>query len=173
VVVSGAGVTADAALALVLLERLGQSKASVLVETLERWSAQGYALSKTPTVVGPRKGPGDLAIEPKPYVATTRAGVAVRQAGTGAGRYPTVYVASGRALPATAPAGTVVHVPSADLVNADGTPKPAKELWAMLTKAGVPRYAELVCVADDPGEAAVTYVVLKLMGYPDVKVLLP
>jgi hypothetical protein len=38
-------------------------------------------------------------------------------------------------------------------------------------KAGVPRSAELVCVADDPGEAAVNYFILKLMGYPDVKVL--
>jgi hypothetical protein len=29
---------------------------------------------------------------------------------------------------------------------------------------------EIVCVSDDPGEAAVSYYVLKLMGYPDVKV---
>jgi 3-mercaptopyruvate sulfurtransferase SseA len=66
----------------------------------------------------------------------------------------------------------VVHVPHTDLLNADGTPKAAKDLWTILTKAGVPRYAELVCVADDPGEAAVNYVVFKLMGFPDVKVLI-
>jgi 3-mercaptopyruvate sulfurtransferase SseA len=63
------------------------------------------------------------------------------------------------------------HVASIDLVNADGTPKAAKEIRDILTNAGVPRYAELVCTSDDPGEAAVNYFVRKLMGYPDVKVL--
>lgn len=52
-----------------------------------------------------------------------------------------------------------------------GTFRAAKDACSVLTKAGVPGYAELVCVSDDIGEAAVTYVVLKLMGYPDIKVL--
>ena len=67
--------------------------------------------------------------------------------------------------------GTVVHVPYTELLNPDGTPKAAKDIWNILTKAGVPRYGELVCLSDDPGEAAVTYFILKLMGYADVKVL--
>jgi len=57
-----------------------------------------------------------------------------------------------------------------DLLNADGTPKAAKDIWAVLTKAGVPRYAEIVSFSDDPGEAAANYFVFKLMGFPDVKV---
>jgi 3-mercaptopyruvate sulfurtransferase SseA len=39
-------------------------------------------------------------------------------------------------------------------------------------KAGVPRYAEIIVYSDEPGEAAVNYFVMKLMGYPDVKVML-
>jgi thiosulfate/3-mercaptopyruvate sulfurtransferase len=39
-------------------------------------------------------------------------------------------------------------------------------------KAGVSRYAEIICVSDDPAEAAVSYFILKLMGFPDVKLLL-
>ena len=35
----------------------------------------------------------------------------------------------------------------------------------------MPRYAEIVTFSDDPGEAAVNYYLLKLMGYPDVKAL--
>ena len=50
--------------------------------------------------------------------------------------------------------------------------KPAKAIWAALSKAGVPRYANLVATADDPGVAAVGYVVLKLMGYGQVQVAL-
>jgi 3-mercaptopyruvate sulfurtransferase SseA len=96
--------------------------------------------------------------------------VVVADARQTTGIYPKVFVASGAALPAQPPAGAVVHVPYTALVNADGTPKPAADIWNTLKKAGVPRYAELVCVSDDAGEAAVNYVVLKLMGYPDVKV---
>jgi 3-mercaptopyruvate sulfurtransferase SseA len=69
------------------------------------------------------------------------------------------------------PEGKVIHVPYTDLIEANGTPKAAKDIWAALTKAGVPRYAELVAISDDPGEAAANYFILKLMGYPDAKVL--
>jgi len=51
------------------------------------------------------------------------------------------------------------------------TPKAAKDIWAALVKAGLPRYAEIISFSDDPGEAAANYFILKLMGYPDVKVL--
>lgn len=66
----------------------------------------------------------------------------------------------------------MIQVPYASLLNADGTPKPAKDLWTTLAKAGVPRYAEIVTFLDDPGEAAANRFILKLMGFPDAKVLL-
>jgi len=87
------------------------------------------------------------------------------------GLYPKVFIASGNTLPAKTPDGKVVHVPHTDLLNTDGTPKAAKDIWSILTKAGVPRYAELVCFSDDPGEAASQLFILKLMGFPDIKVL--
>jgi 3-mercaptopyruvate sulfurtransferase SseA len=83
-----------------------------------------------------------------------------------------VYIASGAALPADAPPGTVIHMPASRLVNEDGSVKPAAELWAMISKAGVARHAQLVFVADDVGEAAMNYTVFQLMGYPDLRVLL-
>ena len=61
-------------------------------------------------------------------------------------------------------------MPYTELLNADGSPKPAKDIWSIIAKAGVPRYAEIVCFSDDPGEAAVNYYILKLMGFPDIKV---
>jgi 3-mercaptopyruvate sulfurtransferase SseA len=69
------------------------------------------------------------------------------------------------------PEGKVIHVPYTDLLNANGTPKAANDIWNILVKAGVPRYGEMISISDDPGEAAVNYFILKLMGYPDVKVL--
>jgi thiosulfate/3-mercaptopyruvate sulfurtransferase len=112
-----------------------------------------------------------VSIEPKPYAMNVRPDIVIADPTASEGLYPKVFIASGKGMPARAPDGTVVHVPYTDLLNADGTPKAAKDIWNILTKAGVPRYAELVCLSDDPAEAAVSYVVLKLMGYPDVKVL--
>ena len=50
--------------------------------------------------------------------------------------------------------------------------KPAGAAWKILAAAGVGRYARVLCVAADPAEAAVAYVVLKMLGFPDVAVLL-
>lgn len=173
VVVSGAGLTKEAALAFVMLEQLGQSRVSLLTDPASDWTKGGLKLATAPTAVGPKKGPGDLSIPPATYPANVRAGVIVADAKSTHGVYPKVFVVSGATVSAQAPDGKVVHVPYTDLLNADGMPKPAKDLWTVLTKAGVPRYAELVCYSDDPAEAAVNYFVLKLMGYPDVKVLAP
>lgn len=57
-------------------------------------------------------------------------------------------------------------MPARRLLN---TSTSGPQAWILLAKAGVPRDAEIVAFADDPGEAAVNYCVLKLMGFADVK----
>ena len=171
VVISGAGLTKDAALAFVMLEKLGQKKVSVFMDSMDKWSQRGLAVTKDATVVAPKKVPQDLSITPKTYPGNFRKDVIIGDPKSTQGVYPKVFIASGKDLPAKAQDGIVVHVPYTDLLNADGTLKAAKDIWNILAKAGVPRYAELVCFSDDPGEAAVNYFILKLMGYPDIKVL--
>ena len=164
VVVSGAGLDKDSALAFLLLERLGQQRVSVFMDSQEKSVQAGLALAdpKTPTAPSPLSAS---------YSATPREGVLIGSPSDTRGVYPKVFVASGKQVPVRVPEGKVVHVPYTELLNADGTPKAAKDIWKTLVKAGVPRYAELVSFSDDPGEAAVNYFVLKLMGFPDVKVL--
>jgi len=171
VVISGAGLTKDAALAFVMLEKLRQKKVSVLMDSMEKWAALGLSVKKDATVVGPKKAPQDPSIPPTTYPGNVRKDVIIADPKSTQGAYPKVLIASGPNVPAKAQDGKVVHVPYTDLLNADGTPKAAKDIWNILAKAGVPRYAELVCFSDDPGEAAVNYFILKLMGYPDIKVL--
>src|SRR5215470_8941 len=173
VVISGAGVTKDSALAFVMLEKLGQKKVSVFIDSMDTWTQRGQKLSKEATAVRPKKGPRDVSIPPTTYPENFRKDVVITDAKSSQGAYPKVYIASGKDMPAKSHDGKVVHVPYTDLLNADGTPKAAKDIWNILAKAGVPRYAELVFFSDDPGEAAVNYFVLKLMGYPDFKVLVP
>lgn len=170
VIVSGAGLTKESALAFLALEQLGQKKTSVFIDSFEQWTKHGYTLSNKPTIVGAKKMPYDTAITPTDYAVRVRNGVVVTSATGTQGVYPKVFIASGKELPAKPQDGKVVHVPYTELLNSDGTPKAAKDIFAILSKAGVPRYAELVCISDDPSEAAVNYYVLKLMGYPDIKV---
>jgi 3-mercaptopyruvate sulfurtransferase SseA len=172
VIVSEKGLTPDSALAYLMLERLGQKRVSVLTDSVDDWGFAGLPLEKATDVADPKKPPPGMFTKPRAYPVSLRQGAVVNNAQGTSGIYPKIYIASGKALPAKVPDGKVIHVPYTDLINADGSPKAAKDIWNTLVKAGVPRYAELISVADEPGEAAANYFILKLMGYPDVKVLL-
>ena len=163
VIVSEGGLTPNAAIAFLALERAGQKKVSVMMESVDDWGLKGFTITKDATIVGAPKSPQDHAVPPATYPAA-------KEQARPASVYPRVLLVSGKKAPEKTPEGKVVHVPYTDLLNANGTPKPANEIWKILVKAGVPRYAEIICVSDDPGEAAVNYFVLKMMGYPDVKV---
>ena len=171
VIVSSGGLNPGSALAFAALERAGQRKVSVMMDSTDEWGMKGHPLTKAPTRVGAPTSPADAAVPAVSYAVTPRAGIVSKDAQPGTGAYPKVFVASGARVPDKALGGKVVHVPWTDLVTAEGHPKPAHDLWTILVKAGVPRYAEIVVYADDPGEAAVNYYVLKLMGYPDVRML--
>ena len=170
VIVSEKGLNPDSALAFVMLKELGQKRVSVLSDSVDDWGFAGFPLEKASDAADAKQAMRARFTAPRPYPVSLQPGIVVSDTGTH-GLYPKIYIASGKSLPARTPAGKVIHVPYTDLVNADGTPKAAQEIWNTLVKAGVPRYAELVSVSDDPGEAAANYFVLKLMGYPDVKVL--
>lgn len=172
VIISGKGISQDAALAFLMLENLGQIKTSVFLDSHERWVELGFKLTKDATIVSAQKIPDVLSILPNDYPENIRRDVIIADSKSTQGHYPKVFIASGKNVPAKAQEGKVVHVPYTDLLNSDGTPKAAKDIWKILSAAGVPRYAELVCYSDDPGEAAVNYFILKLMGYPDIKVLM-
>ena len=171
VLVSGTGITKESALAFMMLERLGQQKVSIFTDSFDSWTKQGQKITSDATFIGPRSATQPLAIAPTTYKPSLRDGIIIANAASTHDVYPKVFIASGKDMPAKAQDGKVVHLPYTDLLNPDGTPKTATEIWKTLAKAGVPRYAELVCISDDPGEAAANYFILKLMGFPDVKVL--
>jgi 3-mercaptopyruvate sulfurtransferase SseA len=163
VIVSSGGLNADSALAFVMLERMGHKRISLLSDSVDEWGFAGLPLEKA-------AAPAAAA---RDYPLQLRAGILAGDSREARGPYPKIYLASGKALPAKLPEGKAIHVPFSDLVGADGKPKAAKDIWSILEKAGLTRYAEIVTVSDEPGEAAANYFILKLMGFPDVKVLLP
>ncbi len=171
VIVSDGGLNANSALAFVMLEKLGQKRVSILADSVDDWGLGGFTLTKEATTVGPRKSPKDIAVPATTFLADVRSGVLTSELSNIPGAYPKIYIASGKTMPSKTQDGKVIHVPYTDLVTAEGAPKAAKDIWTILVKAGVPRYAEIICISDDPGEAAANYFILKLLGYPDVKVL--
>ena len=162
VIVSERGLNADSALAFLMLERVGQKRVSVLADSVDDWAFAGFPIEKDAK---------DPSAAPTSYPVSHQAGLVTSERREAPGLYPKVYLASGKSLPSNVPEGKVIHLPYTDLVNADGKPKAAMEIWNTLVKAGVPRYAEIVTFSDDPGEAAANYFILKTMGYPDIKVL--
>lgn len=171
VIVSGKGLTPDAALAFVTLEQLGQQRVSIFLDSLDTWAGKGYPLRDKPTIVAPKASRNDLAVPPVAYAASPRDDIVLDKAPSASGTFPLVYIASGETLPAKRPDGKIVHVPYTSLLDANGAPKSAAEIWKILADAGVPRFAELVTISDDAGEAAANYVVLKLLGFPGIRVL--
>jgi len=171
VIVSEGGLNVNSALAFLLLEKLGQKRVSVLSDSVDDWGFAGLPLHKEADAPDPKGAARSRFTAPTTYPVNLRADIVTSDPQGTRVPYPRVYVASGKALPAKVPDGKIVHLPYTELLNANGTPKAANDIWNALAKAGVPRYAEIISIADDPGEAAANYFILKLMGYPDVKVL--
>jgi thiosulfate/3-mercaptopyruvate sulfurtransferase len=173
VLVSEGGLNESSALAYLMLESLGQQKVSIFMDSIERWAELGLEVARPAAAPAAGKSAEGSPTQPLPYAASVRAGMLVTDPKLTQGLYPKVYIASGAQLPAAAPEGRVLHLPYAQFLNADGTPKAAKDIWNRLAQAGVPRYAEVVLFADSLGEAAVNYVIFRLMGFPDVKIWAP
>lgn len=165
VIVSEGALDEAAALAYLTLVQAGQRQVSLLMTSVDEWGLRGFELSKERTVVGKATSPMAQAVAAVDY-PLRRPGINKASAPEAA---PLLFLAMGPKPPAKTPPGTLIHLPYAGLLNSDGTPRPAKELWARLDKAGVSPYARIVLVGEEPGPVAVGYVLLKLMGYADVQ----
>lgn len=172
VIISGGGLTKESALAYIFLEKLGQKKISFFPDAADSWASSGFTILKDSIAFTVKNTEPEKPVATHPYSQHLRPGIIITDTNETKGVYPKLFIASGKNLPRHLPAGKLIHLPYTDLLQADGQPLPAKDIWNILTKAGLTRYAEIICLADDPGDAAVNYVVLKLMGFPDIKVWL-
>lgn len=170
ILVAESGLTPEAALAFMAFEQLGHAKVSVLMDSVDEWGSRGHKLSTAPTIVGKPKSAQDIAVPVANYLSQPHAQILIRDAKTSSSAYPKVYVDSGKTMSARTPEGKVLRLSYTELINHDGTPKAAKDLWQLISKAGLPRQAQVILYADDPAEAAVSYYLFRLMGWPDIKV---
>lgn len=168
VIITGGGLTRETALAFAALEKAGQKKISVFMDPEDKWEASGLTLVKENNnkEAAPSKQNPATA-----YPVASRTGIILTDQKTEKGIFPRVVIDCGEKKSANTVAEKMVHLPYSNLLNNDGTPKKASEIWNILSEAGVPRYAQIVCYSEDEGEAAIVYFIFRLMGFPDVKIL--
>jgi thiosulfate/3-mercaptopyruvate sulfurtransferase len=177
VIVGQGGLNADAAIAFIALQKLGQVKLSILRGSMDDWMLAGFATTKLPTRVGAPTSAEDFAVAPTTYTASNDANLVPA---TSTGKEARIYVDA--TAPSTRAHATArehahtprnaIHVSPKTLIQTDGSPKAAGEIWKSLQQAGISRYAELVSTADDVGDAALNVVLLNLMGFRHVRIQL-
>ena len=167
VVTGDGGINPRSALAFVLLHQMGQQKVSIHLEGFERWVDRGLDVARPAAAAAAAAAPVQAG------TWQPRTDVLVADPSRRPGLFPTVYVSSGSAAAQRQAPGLVVHLPATALLTADGLPLPAKDIWAALSKAGVPRYARVVLFADQLGDAAMNFVIFKMMGFADLQVWAP
>ena len=106
------------------------------MDSMDKWIKSGFTLTKDSTVVGNQKLPISLAIPLMLYPGNIRRDVIITELENSHGLYPTIMIASGKDIPAKAQEGKVVHIAYTDLLNGDGTPKAAKDIWKILDNNG-------------------------------------
>lgn len=172
VIVAGDGVGKESAFAAWVLEYLGQANASVLDIPLETW-AESNKYTNVPPTIREKSSRFDLVFPPTDYQATLKASI-LENTGAKTHPYPVVYLDSGAAKSAKQPAGIVVHLPSSKVLADDGILKGAPELFTLFMQENkLSRLSEVVCIADDPADAALNWYALTLMGFPKVSIRLP
>ncbi len=172
IVVIGNGVGKETAFAAWALDYLGQANASVLNVPFATW-AEANKPTQVPTAIREKSSRFDLVFPPTKYEATLKASI-LESTAAKTHPYPLVYLDSGASKSAKQPAGTLVHLPSSNVLAGGGILKGAPDLFTLFMKENkLTRLSEIVCIADDPADAALNWYALTLMGFPKVSIRLP
>lgn len=176
VLMAEGGLTRELALAQAALDQLGLPSVSLLLASPDDWALAGRELTREPTAVRPARNLQDMAVPPgalQPLLQLPARPLWAAEGAAGTGEFATVRVDLSAKAPAAGGAEPVIHLPAAQLLDTHGSPQPADQLWTLLDKARVPRHARLLLQADEPGDAAIGHAVLRLMGWPDLRLLGP
>jgi hypothetical protein len=114
VIISGAGLTEESALAFLMLEKLGQKKVSLFMDSMEKWVQLGFTIAKD-TFDGSQKVSGDLPIPPTNYPMNLRKDLIIDDPNSTHGLYPRVFIASGKNVSDKFQNEKVVHLPYTEL----------------------------------------------------------
>jgi len=157
-----------------LMEYFGHEKVSVYKDGFASWSSSGYNVTQDDTIITEQTHAFDVAVSPKTYNISfqNQKRLADKEEPV-LGVFPKVWIVSSEKVPENVPADDYVHIPWGDNMYGDDKIKSAADLWGIYEEAGVSKFSEVVCYSNSIQEAAFTYFVLKLLGFPNVRVYLP
>lgn len=167
VIVSDGGLNDHSALAYLILDYLGHDKISIFIDSNERFIQSGIPLEKEDNVSDNKSS----AVTTSKYIPNIKSEILLSDQSQSKGLYEKVFIESGKSISNLISDGKVLHIPYTDFIDNNGKPKSAKEIWQIIQTAGVPRYSDIIFVSNNPGEAAANYFIFKLMGFPDLNVL--
>ncbi|MBE0539016.1 MAG: hypothetical protein IH620_04840 [Ignavibacterium sp.] len=172
IIVSGEGITKEAALVYCMIADLGQKKVSILNDSMVKWNELGYTIISDTSKNDKLDTTNETLKKANNYTKYATDEIIIDDFNKMSGKYQQIFILSDENTQINKSDHKVINIPSINFLNADGTLKEAKEIWAIIAKAEVPRYTELVCFSEDPSYAALNYFIFKVMGYPYVKVWL-
>lgn len=174
-VICDAGIRPTTALFFWLLEYLGHPEVSLCRDGVAGWEDAGFELTAEATIIDEPQDPIDVAVHPKDFAAQPQSALRLTSADQARidDRFARSWLVLAEEVPEAVPADEYAHLPWEQLLTEDGRLQTAAALYTALDEAGVHRFSEIVCYSDQPAEAAVGYLALRLLGYPLVRLYLP
>ena len=165
------GLTPAAAWTFWLLEYMGHEFVSLCAEGVSGWEVAGYSLTTEETLIAEPLTALDVAIHPKEMEVRrdpTRR-LEDREGERVDTRFGRQWVFVGESLPAGYHAEDAVLLAPGSLVTESGRLLPGDRLWDALESAGVAWMTEVVLDGETPGVAAMGYVALRVLGFPQTR----
>lgn len=161
-----------------LMEYFGHKKVSILKDGLASWIEEGFNVSTQDTMIGKLRHKFDAAICPSSYQIKLqeRKRFSNQQEDDDSFRLPRVWLVSSSKAKRVSNEITKsdkIYIPWQDNLDENGRIKSAGELASMYESAGIDKTSEIICFSESVHESTFSYFILRLLGYPMIRVFLP
>lgn len=161
-----------------LMEYFGHREVSVLIGGLPSWIEKGFNVSTQDTIIAKPRHKFDVAICPTSYQIKLQKWkrFSNQQEYDDSSRFPRVWLVSSSKAKRVSNEITKsdkIYIPWEDNSDEKGRIKSAGELASMYESAGIDKTSEIICFSESLHESTFSYFILRLLGYPIIRVFLP
>jgi thiosulfate/3-mercaptopyruvate sulfurtransferase len=175
VVIYDDGLNLYSALFFWLMEYFGHTKVSILKGGLALWIEKGFNVTTRKTIIAKPKHKFDVAICPTSYRIKPQKQKRFIE-GENDNTFPKVWLVSSsiaQSVPRVFQNENKVLIPWKNNLDEKGRIKSAGELASIYEGAGIYKTCQIICFSESLFEATFTYFILRLLGYPMIKLFKP
>jgi len=157
-----------------LMEYLGHKKISILNGGLTSWMKNGFRVSNSDTIIAMPRHKFDIAISPKIYKIESLNKKIIYYEDIDSCRRSSIFLVCTKEdiLFLTSKNVEVIkQIPWQDYIDSSGSFKKAGDLATIFESKQIYKHNEIICYSKSIAESTFSYFVLRLMGYPNVRVL--